>query len=980
MSRCNCNPKAFSSAPTGVEKQAGMNDDQPIYSSRLVNNYVEFLELHNPTLDIDSILEYAGMKRYQVDDPGHWFSQRHMDRLHEIMTLQTGNSSISREAGRFAASAQSTSTIRKFALGFVSPHAAYRLVASIASHMTRGVNWTVKKLGPNKVQVTAVASPGIIEKPYQCENRLGVMEAMGRIFTGKYSDVEHPTCMHRGDKACTYIISWKAMPSFTWRLFGKYTAVGSALVAGVLFFMLPEHWAIFALIFALMALSIPLYAESLEKKEMAKSLEMQGDAARERVEEINIRYSHALLVQEIGQAASTVLDLDELLRAMAAAMKKHLGFDRGLLMLANKGKTRLLYKAGYGYSQEQEVLVNDMEFSLENPDSRGLFAVTFRERRPFLLDNLLDERPELSARSLRIAKEMGVQSLICLPIVYENETLGLLLVDNIRSRRPLTQTDVNLLQGVAYQIGVSITNAVSFQKLQESERKYRELVENANSIILRLDKEGNIIFFNEFAQSFFGYKEEEVLGNAGAILSGDESGMRDLISMIGDVCLQPGKDTTREIAHRKRSGERVWVAWTRKAVYDEDRKMTEVLCIGNDITPLRQAAEEKEELERRLQRAQKMEAIGTLAGGVAHDLNNILAGLVSYPELLLIDLPAESSMRKPLEIIKKSGERAAGIVQDLLTLARRGVNTSEVVQLNRLIQEYIKSPEMMSLMHEHPGVKIEIQLTENLFNIDGSPVHLFKSIMNLTNNAAEAIHKEGTILLRTENRYVDLPIRGYDDVEEGDYVVFSISDNGMGISPGDLERIFEPFYTKKAMGRSGTGLGMAVVWGTVKDHHGYIDVQSQPGVGTTFTLYFPVTRKDLPTQQVSTLIREHMGKGESILVIDDVPEQREIASLLLQRLGYKVETVASGREAVEYLRSKPADLLVLDMIMEPDMDGLQTYKKIIEVRPGQRAVIVSGFSETNRVREAQRLGVGGYLRKPYAMESICIAVRKELDR
>ena len=417
-----------------MEEKSESYDEKPVYNSRLVNNYVEFLELHYPSLDIDSILEYAGMKRYQVQDPGHWFTQRHIDRLHEMMTLQTGNPTISREAGRFTASARSTGTIRKYALGFVSPHVAYRLVANIASHMTRGGSWTVRKLGPNRVEVTAVASPGIVEKPFQCENRLGMMEALGRIFTGKYSDVEHPSCMHRGDAACSYLISWKALPSFTWRIFGKYVALGGAVGAAVLFFLLPEHWAIFALIFALMTLSIPLYAESLEKKEMAKSLEMQGDAARERVEEINIRYSHSLLIQEIGQAASSMLDLDELMRAVSLAMKQHLGFDRGLLMLANKTKTRLIYKAGYGYSGEQEALMHEMEFSLENPDSKGLFAVTFRERRPFLLDNLLEERPDLSARSLRIAKEMGVQSLICVPIVYENEALGLLLVDNIRSR------------------------------------------------------------------------------------------------------------------------------------------------------------------------------------------------------------------------------------------------------------------------------------------------------------------------------------------------------------------------------------------------------------------------------------------------------------------------------------------------------------------------------------------------------------------
>lgn len=962
-------------------EQAAVSSEKRIYNSRLVYNYIEYLELRYPSLDIDSMLNFAGIKRYEVEDPAFWFTQRQLNRFHEILSLKSGDPNISREAGRFAASSHSSSTLRKYALGFISPHAAYRLSANIGSQLTRGMSMSVKKLGPNSVEVTAVASPGTAERLSQCESRIGWMEALGKIFTGKFSHIEHPACMHRGDEVCRYVITWEAMPSFTWRRFGKYAAFLTASVAFLLFFILPEHWAIYSLFCAMITLSISLYSASLEKREMAKSLEMQGDAARERLEEINIRYNHARLVQEIGQVASTTLDPNELMKAFAEAMKQHLGFDRGVLMLANKTKTKLTYNAGYGYGEEQEKILKETEFNLDKPESKGLFAVTFRERKPFLLDNLFEQRPELSARSLKIAEQMEVQSLICVPIVYENEALGLLMVDNKQSKRMLTQTDVSLLLGVAYQMGLSVTNAFSFKRLQESEGKYRELVENANSIILRLDREGNIIFFNEFAQSFFGYKEEEVLGKnlADTILSG-ENVTRDLAFMTGDIDLWYGRHTSREIEHRKQNGERVWVAWTRKAVQDEEGNITAVLTIGNDITQLRQAAEEKDELKRRLQRAEKMEAIGTLAGGVAHDLNNILSGLVSYPELLLMDLPPESPMTKPLRIIKKSGERAAGIVQDLLTLARRSVNTSDVVQLNHLINDYLKSAEFLSLKHEHPGVKVETSLSEGLLNIAGSPVHLFKSVMNLMNNSAEAIQAEGTIRISTENRYVDRPIRGYDDVKEGDYVVLTIADTGMGIAQGDLERIFEPFYTKKIMGRSGTGLGMAVVWGTVKDHNGYIDVQSREGEGTVFKLYFPVTRRELPGDYVSTMVREHMGKGESILVIDDIAEQREIASLLLQRLGYSAASVASGEEAMEYLKKQSADLLILDMIMDPGMDGLDTYKKIVEMKPGQKAIIVSGFSETDRVREALRLGVGAYLKKPYALESICVAVRKELDR
>ena len=393
----------------------------------------------------------------------------------------------------------------------------------------------------------------------------------------------------------------------------------------------------------------------------------------------------------------------------------------------------------------------------------------------------------------------------------------------------------------------------------------------------------------------------------------------------------------------------------------------------------KRAQEEKAELESRLQRAQKMEAIGTLAGGVAHDLNNILGGLVSYPELLLLQLPDDSPLRNSILTIQKSGEKAAAVVQDLLTLARRGVVITEVVNLNHVVAEYLKSPEHEKLKSFHPTVHIETHIEKDTLNILGSSTHLSKTIMNLISNAAEAMPEGGKLTVSTENRYIDRPIKGYDNVKEGDYVVFTISDTGIGISPEDMGKIFEPFYTKKKMGRSGTGLGMAVVWGTVKDHNGYIDVQSTEGRGTTFTLYFPVTRKSVEEKSEISL-RDFMGKGEAILVVDDVEEQRKIASGMLKELGYSVVSVSSGEEAVEYLKANKVDLLVLDMIMDPGMDGLDTYKKILEIHHGQKAIIASGFSETDRVKEAQSLGAITYVRKPFLLEKIGLAVKEELEK
>ena len=403
----------------------------------------------------------------------------------------------------------------------------------------------------------------------------------------------------------------------------------------------------------------------------------------------------------------------------------------------------------------------------------------------------------------------------------------------------------------------------------------------------------------------------------------------------------------------------------------ETGRVTGVVEFVRDIT-------DRKRLERQLARAQKMKAVGTLAGGVAHDLNNILSGIVSYPDLLLMDLPAESPLVEPIKTMQCSGKKAAAIVQDLLTLARRGVNVSEVVNLNDIIKEYLVSPQKEKMLSFNPLVEFQTDLDPAVLNVMGSPVHLSKTIMNLASNAAEAMPDGGLVKISTQNRYIDQPIAGYDDIKEGDYVVLTVADSGIGIAQEEISRIFEPFYTKKVMGRSGTGLGMAVVWGTVKDHNGYIQIESDKGRGTEFKLYFPVTREQKARGDNPISIETYKGNGESILVVDDVEEQRTIASKLLIYLGYTVKTVSSGEEAVAYMGSNTADLVVLDMIMPPGMDGLETYQELIARHPGQKAIIASGFSETDRVKKAQHLGAGRYVKKPYTLEKIGLAVKSEL--
>jgi PAS domain S-box-containing protein len=418
-----------------------------------------------------------------------------------------------------------------------------------------------------------------------------------------------------------------------------------------------------------------------------------------------------------------------------------------------------------------------------------------------------------------------------------------------------------------------------------------------------------------------------------------------------------------------------------KIPYKDSRdQVIGIIGFALDITEQEKIHKEKEELQQKLARSQKMESLGLLAGGVAHDLNNVLSGFVSYPELLLMELPEDSPLIDPIRTIQECGHKAAAIVQDLLTLARRGVTHTEVLNLNKIVTGYIASPEHRRLTDTFPLVKVEMHLAGDLLCIKGAEVHLRKTVMNLIYNAYEAQPEGGSVRVKTYNCYVDKPLLGYDHVEEGDYAVLEIRDEGVGIGADDINRIFEPFYSRKRMGRSGTGLGMAVVWGTVQDHGGYIDVQSDIGQGAVFRIYFPSTRQ-LPSAKSPPLpLKSYMGQGETILVVDDIETQREIAASLLKKLNYQVATVASGEEALAYLDQHRCDLLVLDMIMEPGLDGLDTYRRIRERHPGQKAIIASGFSETRRVREAQRLGAGAYVKKPYLLEKLGVAIRDELNR
>ena len=389
------------------------------------------------------------------------------------------------------------------------------------------------------------------------------------------------------------------------------------------------------------------------------------------------------------------------------------------------------------------------------------------------------------------------------------------------------------------------------------------------------------------------------------------------------------------------------------------------------------AAEENRVLQEHLLRLRKMEALGLLAGGVAHDLNNILAGLVLYPDLILLDLAQDSPLRRPVTKIKEAGQRAAAVVADLLAASRGGRNEAQVLDLNAEVERFLCSPEHRKQRDLHPQVVTDSLLDPAVLHIRCSRVQLGKALMNLVSNAMDAIAGSGRVTLSTGNRTLEQVLVGYETIPPGEFVVLQVQDSGSGISHENLSRIFEPFFTKKILGRSGTGLGLTVVWHTVKDSAGFVNLNSRPE-GTLFELYFPVTREPLLDSAQTAEIQELKGSGERILVVDDDSGQREMLDMLLERLGYRVLTAASAEEAVALVKDQAFDLVVLDMILEPGMGGRETYEAILKRWPGQKAIIASGYAETDDIRRTLALGAREAVLKPYTVERIGRAIQAAL--
>ncbi len=500
------------------------------------------------------------------------------------------------------------------------------------------------------------------------------------------------------------------------------------------------------------------------------------------------------------------------------------------------------------------------------------------------------------------------------------------------------------------------------KSLQKSEKKFKSITERIYDVILSANLEGDITYVSPSVRRVFGYQPEELIGK-----NVTEFVPKSEISHVRETFGRSAAGEDVEGHHSKflkKGGAYASIELNAVPIIEDD-EVVGAQAIIRDMTETKRL----QELE---SRAERLETAGTIAGQVAHDFNNLLGPIMAYPEMIRDELPHDHKAREYLDTIEYAARRIAEINQDLLTMGRRGHYSLNVLDLNDIVLQAAQGIESRA-----ETVTCEYDLCEDLLRIKGGDAQLHRMLTNLLANAQDAMNDIGRITIKTENYYADDTVIAYGRVPKGEYVKLTVSDNGCGIPDDIIQKILDPFFTTKTSSKKrGSGLGLSVVDAVMKDHNGYLDLSSEVGHGTSFYLYFPVTREVAEEDR-----SEPSGGGtEKVLIVDDDEMQRQISLHILTKLGYRVSVVESGEKAVEFLRENSQDLVILDMLMPGGIDGAETYRQILEVNPDQKAIILSGFSESDRVLEAQKLGAGAFVRKPITKDVIAAAVRTELDQ
>jgi len=506
--------------------------------------------------------------------------------------------------------------------------------------------------------------------------------------------------------------------------------------------------------------------------------------------------------------------------------------------------------------------------------------------------------------------------------------------------------------------------------LRESDKRYRSLFDNIRDFIYTHDLEGRFLTINRSAAQTIGYTPRELIGLPISDLMLAEHRRAFLDEYLPQIKEQGFfNGVTQYLA---KDGEKHYIEY-RSLMVKQEGQEPYVSGIGRDITDRILSQGEVKKLERQLQQAQKMEAIGTLAGGIAHDFNNLLMGILGNTSLMLLDMDENHPQYERLKVIERHVRLGADLTKQLLGFARGGKYEAKPTDLNELVK---KSVGMFGRTKKE--ITIHTKFVENVWTVELDRGQIEHVLLNLYVNAWQAMPGPGQLYIETENIVLDEHYVKPYEVTPGRYVRLSITDTGVGMDKPTQRRIFEPFFTTKEMGR-GTGLGLASVYGIIKNHGGYINVYSEKNEGTIFRIYLPASDKDVPE---STSFPEALLKGtETLLLVDDEDIIIEVGKQMLESLGYEVLLAKSGGEAIDlYTKNRDkVDMVILDMIM-PEMGGGETYDRLKAINPTIKVLLSSGYSINEKADAILKQGCNGFIQKPFDLRKLSRKIRSVLNK
>lgn len=437
-----------------------ISENEPLYNSRGIGVWLKLLEHKYEFVDMGQLLDYATMKPYEVADPGHWFTQRQIDRFYEKVVQLTGNPNIAVEAGRYAASTESLGAFKQNVLGMIHPARAYAMAGKVAENYARSSKYESRPLAANKVEIKVTPNPGVKEMPYQCQNRIGLFEAMNMGLTHKLPRIEHPQCIFNGADSCRYVISWVKTTADLLKTIRNISIPVLLFLGLTLSIVNPDRaLSLYLPLFLFSAIAVSYVYLFSANKELKTGLNVLSDSSDRLLKETQSNYNNTLLTNEIGQIISKYTNIKDVMETVVRLFEKRLDYDRGFILLVNEDRSLLEFRAGFGYDRKKLEFIKKSAFHLNKSESKGVFVVSFNEQKPFLINDIEEISPNLSRRSLAFAHQMGTQSFICCPIICDGQSIGILAVDNLRTKRPLVKSDLSLLMGIASVIGISIRNA-----------------------------------------------------------------------------------------------------------------------------------------------------------------------------------------------------------------------------------------------------------------------------------------------------------------------------------------------------------------------------------------------------------------------------------------------------------------------------------------------------------------------------------------